>query len=64
MLLYDNKLKENKIMKKRILYRLLGLALTIFSIWFIPHSGGDGGYLVFSIPLGLWILFGPKEMFD
>jgi len=51
-------------MKKRILYRLLGLALTIFSIWFIPHSGGDGGYLVFSIPLGLWILFGPKEMFD
>ena len=51
-------------MKKRILWRLAGLGLLILSIWFIPHCGGDGGYLVFTIPIGLLALFGPKEMFD
>jgi hypothetical protein len=51
-------------MKKRILWRLAGLGLILVSIWFIPHCGGDGGYLFISIPIGATALFGPKSMYD
>lgn len=44
-------------LKKIILIKLIALATIIGAIAFTPRCGGDGGYLIFSVPVGLGVLF-------
>lgn len=52
------KYKGEILMKKRILIALGGIVVIVSSILFIPYCGGDGGYLLLSIPIGLVMIFG------
>ena len=49
-------------MKKRILIALAGVAMIVGSIALIPYCDGDGGYLFFTMPLGLLAIFGQKHL--
>ena len=49
-------------MKKRILIALAGVAMIAGSIVLVPYCDGDGGYLFFTVPLGLLMIFGQKQL--
>lgn len=51
-------------MKKQILGRMIGIGMVVVSILLLPHCDGDATYMMLTIPLGLYITFAPKDVFD
>lgn len=51
-------------MKKRILRRLAGVFMVIASLWLLTKCDGDATYVCLTVPLGLCMIFGSRELFD
>lgn len=62
----SNNYKKNERIRLFIIQRLMGLVMLIFSVILYvmcmdaPVGSDDGGGLLITIPLGLWMLFSKK----